>query len=90
MLKLFWSAPFSAKIGVFAILAYAFVALFAPLLAPVQILSPPFEGQPPGQAQSSLAELSGGLVSGAAHSRLSPPICAKYSAVSRIEVRGIN
>jgi len=34
MLKLFWSAPFSAKIGVFAILAYAFVALFAPLLAP--------------------------------------------------------
>jgi len=34
MLKLFWSAPFSAKIGVLAILAYAFVALFAPLLAP--------------------------------------------------------
>ena len=34
MLKHFWSAPFSAKIGVLAILAYAFVALFAPLLAP--------------------------------------------------------
>ena len=34
MLKLFWTAPLSAKVGVFAILAYAFVALFAPLLAP--------------------------------------------------------
>ena len=34
MLKHFWSAPLSAKIGVLAILAYAFVALFAPLLAP--------------------------------------------------------
>ena len=34
MLKLFWTAPLSAKIGILAILAYAFVALFAPLLAP--------------------------------------------------------
>jgi peptide/nickel transport system permease protein len=34
MLKLFWTAPLSAKVGVLAILAYAFVALFAPLLAP--------------------------------------------------------
>ena len=34
MLKLFWTTPFSAKVGVIAILAYAFVALFAPLLAP--------------------------------------------------------
>ncbi len=34
MLKLFWTAPLSAKIGTLAILAYAFVALFAPLLAP--------------------------------------------------------
>jgi peptide/nickel transport system permease protein len=34
MLKLLWTAPLSAKVGVLAILAYAFVALFAPLLAP--------------------------------------------------------
>lgn len=34
MLKLLWTAPLSAKVGVVAILAYAFVALFAPLLAP--------------------------------------------------------
>ena len=34
MLKIFWTAPLSAKVGVLAILAYAFVALFAPLLAP--------------------------------------------------------
>ena len=34
MLKIFWAAPLSAKVGVVAILAYAFVALFAPLLAP--------------------------------------------------------
>ena len=34
MVKLFWTAPLSAKVGVLAILAYAFVALFAPLLAP--------------------------------------------------------
>ena len=34
MLKLFWTAPLSAKVGVLAILVYAFVALFAPLLAP--------------------------------------------------------
>ena len=34
MLKLFWTAPSSAKIGILAIMAYAFVALFAPLLAP--------------------------------------------------------
>ena len=34
MLKLFWTSPLSAKVGVLAILAYAFVALFAPLLAP--------------------------------------------------------
>ena len=34
MLKLFWTAPLSAKIGILTILAYAFVALFAPLLAP--------------------------------------------------------
>ena len=34
MLNIFWAAPLSAKVGVFAILAYAFVALFAPLLAP--------------------------------------------------------
>ncbi len=34
MLKIFWTAPLSAKVGVVAILAYAFVALFAPLLAP--------------------------------------------------------
>lgn len=34
MLKLLWTAPLSAKVGVLAILVYAFVALFAPLLAP--------------------------------------------------------
>jgi len=34
MLKLLWTAPLSAKVGVLTILAYAFVALFAPLLAP--------------------------------------------------------
>ncbi len=34
MLKLFWTAPLSAKIGVLTILAYTFVAVFAPLLAP--------------------------------------------------------
>ena len=34
MLKLFWTSPLSAKVGVLAILTYAFVALFAPLLAP--------------------------------------------------------
>ena len=34
MLKLFWTSPLSAKVGALAILAYAFVALFAPLLAP--------------------------------------------------------
>ena len=34
MLKLFWTAPLTAKIGILAILGYAFVAIFAPLLAP--------------------------------------------------------
>ena len=34
MLKVFWSAPLSAKLGVLVILAYVFVALFAPALAP--------------------------------------------------------
>ena len=34
MLKLLRTAPLSAKVGVVAILAYAFVAVFAPLLAP--------------------------------------------------------
>ena len=34
MLKLLWTAPLSAKIGILTILAYTFVAVFAPLLAP--------------------------------------------------------
>ena len=34
MLKLFWTAPLTAKLGILAILGYAFVAIFAPLLTP--------------------------------------------------------
>lgn len=46
MIKALIKAPWSAKLGIFLVLAYAFVALFAPLLAPygeTEIVGGPWE-----------------------------------------------